>query len=202
MNAGKNSRPDSAGAPGPIGICADIFNYWRNLTGEDQASVPTRDRVDLLTLPKSVRENFFLIERRGDRYLVRLASTRLIDSMGGETTGKYLDELMRPEIYPTRRTLFDTCVRMTAPVYYGATLAAPTRDHVAFRRMLLPLRSDAEAPVDLVCGAMDFVPMEDLRTDSNAKPTSDLFPKKRTKGLFFQHIFRNGRWQLLSGATA
>lgn len=186
-----------AGLPGPTGICGEVFDYWRGLNDADGTSVPTRERIDLLTLPKSARENFFLIERRDARYLVRLASTRLIDNMGGETTGKYLDELMRPEIYPARRALFDRCLEAVAPVYYGATLAAPTRDHVAFRRILLPVRSAEDGPADLVCGVMDFVAMTDLR-NAPERGAALSAEQSRNNGLVFKHIFSDGRWSDLA----
>lgn len=187
----------SSGPSDPIGICGEVFDYWRGLNDADGTSVPTRDRIDLLTLPKSARENFFLIERRDARYLVRLASTRLIDNMGGETTGRYLDELMRPDIYPARRALFDRCLESPAPIYYGATLAAPTRDHVAFRRILLPVRSAADGPADLVCGVMDFVAMTDLRNapERGAALSAEV---SRNNGLVFKHIFSDGRWSVLA----
>ena len=129
-----------------------------------------------------------------DRYLVRLASTTLVDNMGTETTGKYLDELMRPEIYPARRALFDFCVQQGCPVYYGATLAAPTRGHIAFRRILLPLRSAADADIDLVCGAMEFLSAHEL-ADGPSTATSSALPEPADdKGLVFRRIFRSDRW--------
>lgn len=189
-------QTDARSVPGPVGICADVFDHWRALCRQEAAAlgIPVRDQIDLLTLPKSARGNFFLIERREDRYLVRLASTTLVDNMGTETTGKYLDELMRPEIYPARRALFDFCVQQGCPVYYGATLAAPTRGHIAFRRILLPLRSAADADIDLVCGAMEFLSAQEL-ADGPSTATSSALPEPADdKGLVFRRVFRGDRW--------
>lgn len=174
-----------------------MFDHWRGLCGGGETGhwVPLREQVDLLTLPKSTWESFFLIERRENRYLVRLASTRLIDNMGSETTGKYLDELMRPEIYPARRALFDRCTDEALPVYYGATLAAAAREHVAFRRILLPLRSADGGAVDLVCGVMEFVSTSDLQDAAATGESEGPAEAADNNGLVFQLIFKNDRWR-------
>ncbi|WP_028793608.1 MULTISPECIES: PAS domain-containing protein [Thalassobaculum] len=191
-----SDHTDSHSLPGPAGLCADIFEHWQALVRNSEAAlgIPIRDQIDLLTLPKSTRGNFFLIERRGDRYLVRLAATTLVDNMGTETTGKYLDELMRAEIYPARRALFDLCVQQGCPVYYGATLAAPSRGHIAFRRILLPLRSAARAEIDLVCGVMEFLSAQELSDGPSTSPISGPHDPTDDKGLVFRRIFRADQW--------
>ncbi|MDF1791369.1 MAG: PAS domain-containing protein [Thalassobaculaceae bacterium] len=195
-SSGKPRAPGLEPVAGPVGICADIFDHWRGLcgTGGTPASVPTRDQIDLLTIPKSTREHFFLIERRDDRYLVRLASTRLIDNMGAETTGKYLDQLMRPEVYPARRALFDRCTGEGVPVYYGATLAAATREHIAFRRILLPMRGTGGTDVNLVCGVMDFVSAIGFSDVPVAGAMDRPTRENRTNGMVFRLIFKDGAW--------
>lgn len=191
-----HDQPDAPPVPGPVGICADTFDHWRALArdGEAVLGIPVRDQIDLLTLPRSVRGNFFLIEHQKGRYLVRLASATLVDNMGTETRGKYLDELMRPEIYPARRALFDLCVQQGCAIYYGATLAAPTRDHIAFRRILLPLRSTPRAEIDLVCGAMEFVSSQELANGSPISVSSASSEAINDNGLFFRRSFQSGRW--------
>lgn len=189
-------QPEAPTVTGPVGICADAFDHWRMLARSNEAvlGIPVRGQIDLLTLPKSVRGNFFLIEHQNGRYLVRLASTTLVDNMGTETTGKYLDQLMRPEIYPARRTLFDLCVQQGCAIYYGATLAAPTRDHIAFRRILLPLRSAPRAEIDLVCGTMEFLSSQEL---ANGSPNSSISAASEAfdgNGLVFRRVFRSNRW--------
>lgn len=192
-------EPDHSDAQtvlGPVGLCAVTFEHWRALAMSRDAvlGIPVRDQIDLLTLPKSVRGNFFLIEHQDGRYLVRLASTTLVDNMGTETTGKYLDQLMRPEIYPARRALFDLCVHSGSAIYYGATLAAPTRDHIAFRRILLPLRSGPRAEIDLVCGSMEFVSSQELANGSAISSASNSSEGSSDKGLVFRRVFSSGRW--------
>lgn len=191
-----SDKIDTPSFPGPIGLCADIFEHWQMLVRQQEAAlgIPIRDQIDLLTLPKSTRGNFFLIERRGHRYLVRLASTTLVDNMGTETTGKYLDQLMRPEIYPARRALFDLCVHQGCPIYYGATLAAPSRGHVAFRRILLPLRSSARAEIDLICGVMEFISAQELADGPSTSPDSGPHEPADDKGLVFRRIFKTDQW--------
>ncbi len=191
-----SDNPDAPAVPDPVGLCSDIFEHWRSLAdaGEAVQGIPVRDQIDLLTLPRSARGNFFLIERRDERYLVRLASTTLVENMGTETTGKYLDQLMRPEIYPARRALFDLCVQQASPVYYGATLAAPTRGHIAFRRILLPLRSAPDAEIDLVCGAMEFLSTQELADGSPHSTKSGPNDPVEDKGLVFRRVFAAGRW--------
>ncbi|WPZ36419.1 PAS domain-containing protein [Thalassobaculum sp. OXR-137] len=193
--------PDGPDTAGPEGLCGQIFEHWQSLAraGEASLGIPVRDQIDLLTLPKSVAGNFFLIERRGNRYFVRLAATALVDNMGTETTGKYLDQLMRPEKYPARKKLFELCTDRGCPVYYGATLAAERRDHIAFRRILLPLRSAPRGEIDLVCGAMEFITSQELSDGSLPAPSSGMQPPDTGNGLVFQRIFVSGHWDDWTG---
>ncbi|MCR9256954.1 MAG: PAS domain-containing protein [Alphaproteobacteria bacterium] len=142
----------------PFGVCLSVFEHWLKLRAESARPdrLPTRDQIDMLTLPRETLPWFFIHQREGDRYLNRLAGTAMVEAIGFETRGRYLDEMMAPALYPERKALLDRCAEQAVCVHYRATLAAADREHVGFSRILFPAASDQESAVDLVCGTMVF----------------------------------------------
>lgn len=147
----------------PYGICLEIFEHWQELCRSPDAvgRIPVRHQMDLLTLPRSTIPHFTLVEQIGDRYRGRFCGTAAADSLGVEITGRFLDELIDPDVYEDRKVLFDRCINDAVPVHYRARLARPRMEHLAFSRMLLPLRSTAGSQVNMAFGVIRFLPLKE-----------------------------------------
>lgn len=141
--------------------CHAMLVHWQT-AAQRRGAIPRREDFDPLDLPTralpwlSIYEHHREAER--DRFKCRLAGTGMTERMGLEPSGRYLDEMMKPELYPARAAFFQAVIQTAQPVYYQATLAAPDRDFIAFSRILLPVHSNDEAPApDLVLGVMLFL---------------------------------------------
>jgi hypothetical protein len=113
-------------------------------------------------LPACTLPYLFLYERRGERFLCRLTGT-LVDSVfGTRHAGRYLDEMLDGVGLTSRTALMQRVLRDERGLLYGGNLAAQGREHIPFRRLLLPL-ADATGRASFVFGAVWF-------NDSNGEP--------------------------------
>ena len=124
----------------------------------------------------------------GHRYRGRFCGTSAAESLGVEITGRFLDDLIDPDVYEDRKVLFDRCVDHSVAVHYRARLARPRKDHLAFGRMLLPLRSSPDSPVDMVFGVMRFLSVDEFT------PYDADMRRRDSKLAIFQTEYRNGVW--------
>lgn len=174
----------------PTGISGEIFAHWLALSRSPKAidGIPIKAQFDLLTLPPVTVANFFMTERIGERYRSRLAGTRMIEGIGYETRGRFLDEMVDPQVYSERKVLFDRCTDRGIAIHYRATLAAPERGHIAFSRVLLPVRSTPGTGIDMICGVMRFFGTRDLHRPERRR-IDDGF-----RGILYAHEFHDGFW--------
>lgn len=141
--------------------CRALLDRWLSAS-RTRGAIPHRDDFDPLDLPTRALPWLHIYEHNRDgnrdRFRCRLAGTGMTERMGIEPSGRYLDEMMKPELYPARAAFFRAVIHSGQPVYYQATLAAPDRDFIAFSRLLLPVRSKHDATAaDLVVGVMLFL---------------------------------------------
>lgn len=187
-------RPTTSEAGGPpLGVCLTVFEHWLALRADSprQDRIPLRSQIDMLSLPAETLPWFFINQRKGDRYVNRLAGTAMVEGIGFETRGRYLDEMMAPETYPYRKVLFDTALDKGVCVHYRATLAAPNRQHVGFTRILFPAASATSGAADLVCGTMVFF------GEAALSPDETELLKQGFRGILFQAFFDGSQWQVL-----
>lgn len=180
-------------APGKAldGLSAELFNHWRELSAFSPAAdaIPIRQQIDMLTLPVRALPWFFLHERVEGRYRSLITGTRLTESLGFEPKGRFLDEVMPPTIYAGRREIFDICLLHGRSFFYRGALTRPTDRHVAFCRLLLPLRRDTVGPVDMLCGLVLFFDRASL-DDRDGRWVDSGFD-----GLFDCLLFEDGEWR-------
>lgn len=180
-------------APGKAldGLSAELFNHWRELSAFSPAAdgIPIRQQIDMLTLPVRALPWFFLHERIEYRYRSLIAGTRLAETLGFEPKGRFLDDLMPPAVYAGRREIFDICLLHGRSFFYRGALSRPTDRHVAFCRLLLPLRRDPVGPIDMLCGLVVFLDKNSL-DDRDRRWVDSGFD-----GLFDCLIFEGGEWR-------
>ncbi|MDF1791368.1 MAG: PAS domain-containing protein [Thalassobaculaceae bacterium] len=174
----------------PPGISGEIFGHWLALSRSIGAvdGIPVKAQFDLLTLPPATIANFYMTDLIDGRYRSRLAGTRMIEGIGHETKGRFLDEMVSRRFYEERKVLFDRCIQQAVAIHYRATLAAPERGHVAFSRVLLPVRSDADSGIDMICGVMRFFGPNELHQPERRRMDDGY------RGVLYAHEFRAGRW--------
>ena len=174
----------------PDGLCADLFVHWLDLCASSGTpdAIPVRAQIDMLTLPTQVLPWFFLQERRDGRYRSIMAGTRLTDEFGFEPKGRFMDELLSNDVYDARRGMFDTCLELGLPFYYRGSLSRPADRYVAFQRLLLPLRSTENGPINMLFGVLRFVERNALSDREQRLIEFD------AGTLFHCSTYDNGRW--------
>lgn len=182
----------------PDGLCGELFDHWKSLCAgsSEPDGLPVRDQVDMLTLPTPTLPWFFLHERQDGRFRSIIAGTKIVDGIGFEPKGRFIDEIFTPEIYDRRRTMFDRCLDRGQPFYYSSTLAEPTWRYIGNTRLLLPLHQEAGGPVNMLCGLVLFFDRNELSAPDQMRID------RGYKGLLHCNTYRDGRWHRCSSEEA
>jgi hypothetical protein len=142
----------------------DFFAYWR--AKAPPGRLPGRQHLDPLDIPRLLRHiaMFDVVCSAGaTRFRFRLMGTGVVQLMGNDYTGRWVDETMAPDVYFNLEAAF-TQVCAAQPHYWERLLPFPNREYVGHRRLALPLASDGVA-VDMIIGCHIPVLREDLRPD-------------------------------------
>jgi hypothetical protein len=129
--------------PDMAGLC----DYWIALGGGTR--VPDFRAFDPLAVPRTLPDLQILRREAGGRYRMGLTGANVAELMGGDNTGKYLDEVVPAARYAARVAMFDTALRTGLPVAFRALLATHGREHRLYKRFLLPF-VDKDPAADLV----------------------------------------------------
>jgi len=126
-----------------------LFEVWRGKAGD---GVPARAAFDMRTL-KNFAAHVFILERvrAGERrrYKFRLFGSALLQ-LFGEHTGRFLDEMVTPEMLPSWQAIYDAIIEARRPLRIvthfripssdflkGEMLAAPIADAAGIENMIL-----------------------------------------------------------------
>ena len=101
----------------------------------------------------------------GQRYRTRLVGTRVVELLGGDTTGQFLDERLSPERGALIIGHFDRVVETKQPHYFGGKLSNRNREHILVQRVCFPLARNGE-DVDMLA-----IVMVGLNVDRQAPAT-------------------------------
>lgn len=164
---------DPGGTPvRPDGLCGLLFDHWQELCAQAAGAIPVRAQIDMLTLPTKVLPWFFLHERDDGRFRNVIAGTKLVDGLGYEPKGRYLDEVIPQQMYRDRQAVFDACLGQHRVFYEEGVLANPTSRYVGFRRILLPLAQELGGAVNLLCGLIVFVEKAGMGAEERSRLAS------------------------------
>jgi len=154
------SAMDPASRPcGPSADCNPkikvIFEYWTRIS--PPGALPGRQHFDPLDL-KALLPNLWIVDVVGDppRFKYRIAGTKIVDYLGQEPTGKWMDEVFPhlEESYTFRDLM--TTVREGRPQWRRGT---PTlqieKSFKVVEQLSLPLASDGKK-VDMVMNLTVF----------------------------------------------
>jgi hypothetical protein len=131
-----------------------VLEYWAAKAGA--RAMPSRVDLDpVIDLPKLTLHMFLVdVERGATRFRFRLVGTGVVDHVGRDMTGKYLDELFDHEKHyiEVKEDYLDV-VRLRAPRRALVRFFSDLRGMVAnYERLLLPLSDDGER-INLLFGS-------------------------------------------------
>lgn len=153
------SDPPDSGLPGllpesavPAGIHRDFFRLW--LGKRAGRAMPARADFDPSEMPHLLPHIMLLdVERDPLRIRVRLVGTAIVDAIGMDLTGRYVDEIENAE-EPLRRHL-----RMAedAQPYFLEKIPIPwsPRDYKTYAVLAVPLARDGRT-VDMIMSLLSF----------------------------------------------
>lgn len=118
----------------PKGPFSDATQYWDAL--DKKRDLPLAGAFDLLALPRLV-QNMTLFEIDGQRIRIRFVGTSIVEEIGEDTTGSYLDEM--PNMSAVQDRAF-RCTR-TRQAYFLESLPVTwtSKDFVTYSTLGLPL---------------------------------------------------------------
>lgn len=110
--------------------------------------LPGRQHIDPSEIP-DLLPHIALIEvvpqAAGDpRYRIRLAGTQVVDILGVDGTGKFVDELLTTDEGAEIIRAYREILHTRQPQYLAGNLRASGRGHVPFRRVAFPLARNGE----------------------------------------------------------
>lgn len=130
-----------------------LFAYWRARAGAK--SIPARGDIDPVVDLGHLVQHLFLVDVERDplRFRYRLVGTKVVEHVGTDMTGKYLDQLVEFDTqYARVKPDYETTVeRRTATVSLVRFLTKDGEHSVNYERLLLPLSDDGRT-VNMILG--------------------------------------------------
>jgi hypothetical protein len=128
-----------------------LYDYWLGKKGARiaprRADIAPGEIADLLPF-------VYLIEIVGERLRIRLAGTSIAEEMGGNITGKYVDELGLAEAQAAVIAEYQKSARAIVPVASAWRYAKADGRELDYERIILPLSADGKTVNMFLCGAV------------------------------------------------
>ncbi|MEC9345585.1 MAG: PAS domain-containing protein [Pseudomonadota bacterium] len=90
------------------------------------------------------------------RYRLRLVGSSITRNAHRDATGRWLDEIYRPDRYPLAISGYESCIAERGPAGARGRLVHVEREFVPFVALDLPLASDGRR-IDMILKCVDFV---------------------------------------------
>src|ERR1700722_17503408 len=104
-------------------LLAALLDYWERQRGA--CAMPRRQDIDALDLPRPLLPFIELVERDAeDRLRWRLVGTAIVDAMGKDMTGRYLDVALAGSHRRFIERIHRTAMSARRPVYGVCRLGA------------------------------------------------------------------------------
>jgi hypothetical protein len=135
-------------------VLKKLAAYWQSKKGRRRA--PARADLDPVEIPALMPHILLIdVEAAPRRFRVRLMGTSVVNGLGRDLTGRYLDELTLNEI---QRAMFAEYRHVAETGEPACATWEYTRDdgrHVHFERLVLPLSRDGTV-IDMLLGGIVF----------------------------------------------
>lgn len=130
-----------------------LYNYWYSLS-PGSGLLPGRQHVNPAEIIEilgriALVDVTFLDGKYEFRY--RLWGSILTEIIGQDCTGKSIADLFPPEKLALVQNAFESVVETACPHYWEVAWGVEERDHVGYKRLLLPLAEDGEN-VNMILG--------------------------------------------------
>jgi hypothetical protein len=134
---------------------AQLLAYWREKSPPGR--LPGRQHIDPTEIPPRLLPRLMLVELElqdaKQRFRFRLIGTALVDLMGRDLTGGFVDELGSPgQVKPVIDALL-AVVSRGEPVYLAGPLTLPRKEFTYVKRLAVPLARDGRT-VDMALIAL------------------------------------------------
>lgn len=132
-----------------------FYDYWRSRAPD--GLLPGRQHIDPLDVPVLLPDLVLLdvvAPESGDgmpRFRVRLAGGTLVELVGANPTGRFLDEFVPANRRDALNAAYASVVRGRSAHFWESQLWTEGREFVRVQRLALPLARDGET-VDMVIG--------------------------------------------------
>ncbi len=126
-----------------------LHDYWHSLRGSRE--VPDRGDLDPADL-KLLLPNILISEPSFNPFRVRyrLVGTRITRTTGFDFTGRYLDEVLRPEIDEDWHGHYRLCHDRRIPVYGQTTAPTKSGGDFTYEFGIFPLRRSGETVAQFI----------------------------------------------------
>lgn len=128
------------------------YDYWCDIRGS--LALPPADAIDPLKMPRACLPFIVILEVEDPplRFRCRLTGTEVVDSLGVDLTGLYIDEL--PAI-TKQLARMEWCVRKRRPYLVEDAVTFAPHDYRRYRTMALPFGDGAQG-VERIVFVFDF----------------------------------------------
>ena len=124
-----------------------FMDFWRVKKGERR--MPSMHELDLLEIPHLAGGLFIIdITYQDDqpvRFQYRHAGLDIVDTIGMEITGRFLDEIFPPENYKILVEDYQDAILHCQPSYMSFLEAPAPNAMILYERLLLPIGPDGAA---------------------------------------------------------
>lgn len=134
-----------------------LYDYWREKAAGRAA--PGRADVDPLDLPELLANLWLMdvLEHPTD-FRIRLAGTAIRTIVGRDITGLMFDEVFTGAEGAAVREEYAAVLSSWRPHFAEHTVDWAGREHVTYRRLVVPLSSDGER-IDMLLGLAEEAPV-------------------------------------------
>ena len=135
-------------------VLAKMLDHWCGMKAQAHGT-PRRNALDPSAIPALLRHLQIHQREANGRFRCRLSGTAIVQQLGRDATGAYLDEAIRPEAVAGRMRIFNRALETGMPVAYSGVMEVPGKGMKAYQRLLLPL-ADAAGKPSFVLSVMAF----------------------------------------------
>jgi hypothetical protein len=156
---------DSGALAGAIADSRLLGVYATWLALPEFPALPPLASIDRAEMAR-IWPNLVVVERTLDRRLrYRAAGPEVVDRLGRDIAGLFLDEIMTGSSLSVLIALYDLTAAARAAVYSRTSLTTPTRaGEMVVHRLMLPLSNDRQR-VDLILAAQTFETAPGVQAD-------------------------------------
>jgi hypothetical protein len=154
---------------------AALFADWCALRRET-GGLPRYRQFDPFRFPQMM-PSLQVLERDPDgRYFQRLAGARVVEKLGVDNKGRYLDQIVEPAHFEERRGHLERVLDTGLPAATRGFLSRPTALSGAFKRLMLPFSRD-DGVAGLVVSAIAYARSYELHDLKPGDPIQTLWAR-------------------------